>query len=261
MSRIASHDHPYVSLEAGDTVIFSSKIIPGNERPIGALCNLLVQDGIEVLTEKDHFVHVSGHPAREEMKRLYGWVRPEIAVPVHGEVRHLTEHAAFARAQGVAQAVVVQNGAVLRLAPGPAAVLDHVPVGRLALDGATLIPLDSETIRTRKRLMHNGAVMITLVLDRDGNALADPRVIVLGVSGGDEDGLAETLERALRRTLADMPRQRLRDSKDVELAARRAVNRYVRNVSGKRPVVKVQIVRVEADAEAEELPKGRAVGT
>ncbi|MCH8111399.1 MAG: ribonuclease J [Proteobacteria bacterium] len=261
MNRIASHDHPYVSLEAGDTVIFSSKIIPGNERQIGAMCNLLVQDGIEVLTEKDHFVHVSGHPARGEMKRLYGWVRPRIAVPVHGEVRHLTEHAAFAREQGVAETVVVQNGAVLRLAPGPAAVLDHVPVGRLALDGATLIPLDSETIRTRKRLMHNGAVMITLVLDHDGNALADPRVIVLGVSGGDGDGLAETLERALRRTLADMPRPRLRDSKEVELAARRAVNRHVRNVSGKRPVVKVQIVRVDAVAGAEELPKGRAVAT
>ena len=171
----------------------------------------------------------------------------------------MTGRSTFAREQGVTQTVVVRNGAVLRLAPGPAEVLDHVPVGRLALDGATLLPLDSETIRIRKRLMHHGAVLITLVLDHDGNSLADPRVIVLGVSGGDEDGLAQTLVRALRRTLADMPRPRLRDAKDVELAARRAVNRYVRNVSGKRPVVNVQIVRVDTAAEAEKLPEGRAV--
>ena len=107
--------------------------------------------------------------------------------------------------------------------------------------------------------MHNGAVMITLVLDHDGNPLADPRVVVLGVSGGDGDGLAETLERALRRTLADMPRPRRRDSKEIELAARRAVNRHVRNVSGKRPVVNVQIVRLDVATEAEEVPEGRAV--
>ena len=263
MSRIATHDHRYVSLEAGDTVIFSSKIIPGNERQIGTLCNLLVQDGVEVLTEKDHFVHVSGHPARDELSRLYGWVRPEIAVPVHGEVRHLTAHAAFARELGVPQTVVVQNGDVLRLAPGPAEVLDHVPVGRLALDGATLLPLDSETIRTRKRLMHHGAVTITLVLDRAGNALADPAVSVLGVSGGDGEGtaadLAGSLKLALRRMLEEMPLKRLRDSKEPELAARRVVNRYVRNVSGKRPLVNIQIVRMDMAAEAEELPKGRAV--
>src|SRR5205085_3216610 len=135
LTRIAREDHPHIVLETGDVVIFSSRIIPGNEKSINRLQNALVRLGVEIITEEDHFVHVSGHPARDELVRMYQMVRPRIAVPVHGEARHLIAHAELASECQVQQPLVIQNGDMVRLAPSGASVVDEVPVGRLASDG------------------------------------------------------------------------------------------------------------------------------
>ena len=155
----------------GDTAIFSSKIIPGNERTIADLHNRLIRSGVEVITEKDAGVHVSGHPCRDELRRMYQWIRPQIAVPVHGEARHMQAHGALARALQVPQPVLVENGDLLRLAPGPATVVGRAPSGRLALDGDKIVATDHVSIGARRKLMHNGAVFVSVIVDRGGRTL------------------------------------------------------------------------------------------
>ena len=147
LSRIAADDHPEITLERGDTVIFSSREIPGNERAIGRVQNMLIGQGVEVITADDAFVHVSGHPAQDELIRMYQWVRPKLAVPVHGEIRHQTEHARLARSCQVADTIIPENGSIIRLAPGPAEVVGQVQHGRLALDGKRIVPLDAGVMR------------------------------------------------------------------------------------------------------------------
>ncbi|MGH7184977.1 MAG: ribonuclease J, partial [Pseudomonadota bacterium] len=157
LSRIARDDHPQVTLEPGDVVIFSSRIIPGNEKAIGALQNDLSRLGVEVVTGADEPVHVSGHPARDELTSMYQWVRPKIAIPVHGEARHLAAHARLAKSCQVPQALVIENGAIVRLAPGAARVIDDAPTGRLGLDGPNLLAMDGPVMRTRHRMLYNGS--------------------------------------------------------------------------------------------------------
>ena len=249
LSRIADNDHTHVTLGAGDLAIFSSKIIPGNELAINRLHNKLIALGVEVATEDDHDIHVSGHPCRDELSRMYQWVRPEIAVPVHGEARHLVEHVRFAEALQVNQAVLVENGALLRLAPGTAKVVDHVHAGRLIVDGSTLVGAESHTLQERRRIMWNGVAFVSLVVGGDGSLLADPKVSAQGLlhDGPDEDqaeavlaGVALDVRDAVH-ALTD----RARDS-DAALtdAARVAVRRHLKNARDKRPVVEVQITRL-----------------
>ncbi|MBM3517195.1 MAG: ribonuclease J, partial [Alphaproteobacteria bacterium] len=182
MTRIATRAHPGIALDDGDTVIFSSRIIPGNERAIGLLHNRLVSDGIEVITERDALVHVSGHPARDELARMYRWVKPRIGIPVHGEARHLEAHAELARSLGVPEVVTVANGSVVELGRGPARVVDQVPTGRLALDGGTLVAIDGEAVRTRKRLAHHGLLSAAVVVDRYGRLAAEPQLAAFGIA-------------------------------------------------------------------------------
>src|SRR5438105_14534597 len=180
LSRIASDGPPHVVLETGDVVIFSSRIIPGNETPITRLQNALVRLGVEIVTEEDHFVHVSGHPARDELVRMYQMVRPRIAVPVHGEARHLIAHAELASECQVQQPLVIQNGDMVRLAPSGASVVDEVPVGRLASDGKSLLPLGGGVLQQRRRLGSDGSVVATLVVDRRGWLAAPPQISMIG---------------------------------------------------------------------------------
>ena len=247
MARIAGDSHPRVSLGDGDTAIFSSKIIPGNERTIADLHNRLVRRGVEVITEKDAGVHVSGHPCRDELRRMYQWIRPQIAVPVHGEARHMQAHGALARALQVPQPVLVENGDLLRLAPGPAAVVGRAPSGRLALDGGKIVATDHVSIGARRKLMHNGAVFVSVVVDRSGRTLVAPLISGRGVMDG-EDAQAETARDALAAAVADavdgLPRAQARDAAALEEAVRRAVRRAVRESHGKRPLIDVQIARV-----------------
>ena len=245
MARIAGDSHPRVSLGTGDTVIFSSKIIPGNERPIAALHNRLVQQGVEVITEKDAGVHVSGHPCRDELRQMYQWIRPQIAVPVHGEARHMQAHGALARALQVPEPVLVENGDLLRLAPGPATVIGRAQAGRLALDGGQIVATDHVSIGARRKLMHNGAVFVSVVVDRGGRTLIAPMISGRGILDGDDDEAArDTISAAVADAVDGLPRKQARDEAALEEAARLAVRRAVKVSHGKRPVIDVQIARV-----------------
>jgi ribonuclease J len=243
LARIAEDEHPHIVLEEGDTVIFSSRIIPGNERAIGRLHNRLATLGVEIVTEHDHFVHVSGHPAQDELTRMYQMVRPRIAVPVHGETRHLRAQARLAEECQVPQTVVTRNGEVVKLAPGPAAVLGEVPVGRLVVDGKQLVPAAGEALRNRQRMTFNGAALATIVLDRDGRLLAPPQVSVQGlVEGGAE--LTEDLTERVGEALAKLSARDRRDDAAVREAARLAVRRSLKAWHGKKPVTEVHLVRI-----------------
>ena len=247
VSRIAAGDHPAVALGTGDTAIFSARIIPGNERPIGRLHDRLMAAGVEVITEKDRFIHVSGHPARGELERMYGWVRPRISVPVHGEARHLKEHAKLARDLGVPEAVVVENGAVLRLAPGPASIVDVVTVGRLAVDGRTIGPVNSEAVQARRRMTQDGLASATLVVAPDGRLAAAPRIALYGLPEHCEgESVDEAAARALDLALAEVPRAAGDDG--FADAARRALRRILKTILGKRPVIEVSVIRLDPEA-------------
>ena len=245
LSRIARDDHPHVVLETGDVVIFSSRIIPGNEKSINRLQNALVRLGVEIVTEEDHFVHVSGHPARDELVRMYQMVRPQIAVPVHGEARHLIAHAELAGECQVQQPLVIQNGDVVRLAASGASVVDEVPVGRLASDGKGLLPLDGTALRDRRRVTFNGSAVATLVLDRRGEPLAPPTISTIGVvEPAAAEAAAPVLRTAVERALDELPGGLRRDDEAVRDAARRALRRILNERFGKRPLVEIHLVRI-----------------
>jgi ribonuclease J len=244
MHKIASQNHPRIHLSKGDTVIFTSKIIPGNEAPIGRMHNQLKERGVEVITETDHKeIHVSGHPRREEIKRLYEWVKPRIAVPVHGESRHLTAHAELADSMGVDESWVMNNGQVLRLAPGAPEVVGTVHSGRLAVDGSRLITPDHTAFGARRRLMQNGAVFVALVVDKDGWLIAPPAIRGQGMVDAAEEevvvkGLIEAVQKALE--AEDLEN----DDKKLREAGRLAVRRTLVALYDKRPVIEVQLVRI-----------------
>jgi ribonuclease J len=245
LSRIARDDHPHVVLETGDVVIFSSRIIPGNEKAINRLQNALVHLGVEIVTEEDHFVHVSGHPARDELVRMYQMVRPRIAVPVHGEARHLIAHAELAGECQVQQPLVIQNGDMVRLTPNGASVVDEVPVGRLASDGKGLLPLGGRALKDRRRVTFNGTAVATLVLDRPGRLVAPPTISVIGVvEPVAAEAAAAALRGAVERALDELPAGTRRDDEAVRDAARRPLRRILNERFGKRPLVEIHLVRI-----------------
>jgi ribonuclease J len=245
LARIAEDDHPEIVLEAGDTVIFSSRIIPGNERAIGRLQNRLAALGVEIVTEHDHFVHVSGHPAQDELTRMYQMVRPRIAVPVHGETRHLMAQARLAEQCQVPQAVVTKNGEVVRLAPGPAGVIGEVPTGRLVVDGKKLLPVGGEALRSRQKMTFNGAALATIVVDGEGRLRAPPQVTVQGLGAVEEDAaLTEELRQQVADAIAALPAAERREDAALREAARLAVRRSLRAWHGKKPVTEVHLVRI-----------------
>jgi ribonuclease J len=246
LSRIASGTHPHVVLESGDVAVFSSRNIPGNERPIAKLQNQLAKLGVEIVTTAEEAgVHVSGHPARDELARMYHWVRPRIAIPVHGEARHLAEHAKLARECQVPEAVVCENGSMVRLAPGPATIVERVTAGRLALDGSQLVPLDGGAMRARKKLMTNGIAIVTLVVGRGGKLEADPVVSLQGVVEGDgSDGLIADAIEAAAGAFEDLGKAERRDDDAVREAARIAVRRCINAGVGKKPQTEVHVVRI-----------------
>ncbi len=236
LARIAAGEHSHVSLGEGDSVIFSSRIIPGNDLAIFELQNKLAGLGVAVITERDHFVHVSGHPARDELAAMYSWVKPKLAIPVHGELRHMSEHARFARELQVPEAIVVENGQMLRLAPGAAEIIDEAPAGRLHLDGDILVHEDDGLARARRSLAFAGFIGVTLVLDKKGRLAADPVLHMEGVPGPVIESVSDAVARA-----AGSKRANGEDLKEfVRIAARRAAD----EIWGKKPIVRVEIVEV-----------------
>jgi len=244
LSRIAQGDHPHVTLEAGDTVIFSSRQIPGNERAINRLQNQLAKRGILIVTDTDHPIHVSGHPAQEELIEMYQLVRPKIAIPVHGEARHLIAHAKLAEECQVPQTVVTENGALIRLAPGPAEMVGEVPVGRLAVDGTQLRPLGSAALKSRQRMTYDGAAVATLVLDAAGKLLAPPQITVHGVFDEAGEGETAAIGAAIAEAVSSLTGGDRRKDDAVREAARLALRRSLKASHGKRPLTDIHIVRV-----------------
>jgi len=247
LARVARGEHPHVVLEKDDTVIFSSRVIPGNEKAIFELQNNLVLRGVEVMTEADHFVHVSGHPCREELLQMYQWVRPQIAVPMHGEPRHLLAHARLAESCQVPQTVVPSDGTLIRLTPGKPQIVDHVPVGRLALDGANLVPSEGGAVRERRKLSFNGAAVLTLVVDPDGKLADDPQLALFGLLGDDE-AADDTVEEAIDAVEAAVERLKLNDRRRdaiVHETARLALRRFLQRETGRKPATEVHLVRLD----------------
>ena len=245
LARIAAGDHRYVTMEEGDTVIFSSRIIPGNELAIGRIHNRLVRRGVRVISTDSDEVHVSGHPAQDELIRMYQLVRPRIAVPVHGEPRHLAKHIELAHECQVPQSVLVHNGAVVRLAPGEPQHIDEVPVGRLAVDGRRLVPLGGQVIKERSKVLYGGAAAVTLVVDANGAMLDDPHVSFHGLIDDEEaDDVRGQLFDDIEDAIKELSRADRRDNEALGEAARRAVRRSLRESHGKQPFTTVHVVRI-----------------
>lgn len=246
MARVARDDHPRIHLDAGDLAIFSSRTIPGNEKAVLAVQNGLVRKGVEVMTDKDGLVHVSGHPRRAELAEMYEWVRPKVAIPVHGEAMHLFAHAKLARGEGVPHVVTVFNGDMVALDIDEPAVIDQTRAGRLYKDGRILISADDLAIRERRKLAHAGVVFVSLVMDQKGNLAADPELGVIGLpeetanGAGFDDIIFDTIESVVD----GLPRARRRDPDLVADSVRRAVISAIRQAWDKKPACEVHVAQV-----------------
>ena len=248
LSRIAEGTHPHVKLGANDACVFSSRVIPGNDIPIRNLQNKLTERGVRLYTERDHpGIHVSGHPCRDELAEMYAWARPTIAVPTHGERRHLMEHAAFAADLQVPQQITPRNGDMVRLAPGRAEIIDEVASGRLFMDGGVLTPENGDALRERRHAAFNGIVAVSVALDERGRIVSGPQVRALGLPTENEAHLDDVLE-----TLADEAEAALKRLKGadleldeaIETALSRAVKKASQRIWGRRPVVETTVLRI-----------------
>lgn len=244
LSRILQGDHPNVDLEPGDTIIFSTRNIPGNEMAISRVHNGLLRRGIDVLTYRDGAIHVSGHPARGDLEQMYALVRPQVAVPVHGELRHLLAHAELARTLGVPEPIVVENGTVVRLAPGPACVVETVAAGRLAVEGRRAVPADGELVRDRIKAIYNGSVTVTVVLERSRRAVREVLLSSVGLVEQGEEHIVWSMREAVQEAVDALPSAQYDDDPVVVETARIAVRRAARQAIDKRPLAHVHVVRV-----------------
>ena len=245
LSRIASNDHD-VELQENDTIIFSSRVIPGNEKSILQLYNKLVAKGITVITdEQAPGIHVSGHPCRDELTQMYQWVKPRIAIPVHGEVRHLRAHADLALSCQVKQALVAENGALIRLTPGDAKIIDHVHSGRLVLDGQLLRATESPVLRSRRRMVLHGSATVTVVADAVGSLMTEPRIVAEGLYDPEEEiDVTEAAVTAVVEAIKRLSRHDRASDKMLAEAARLAARRVFQRELGKKPIVIPQIIRL-----------------
>jgi ribonuclease J len=245
LARIAEDEHPDIGLDKGDLVIFSSRTIPGNEKVVGGIQNRLIDLGCELITDTEALVHVTGHPRREEMKEMYAWVRPRVAIPMHGESRHLHEHAKLAREAGVGEVLRVHNGDIVRLGPGPAQVIDEAPVGRLFRDGRLLVESEGGPVRERRALAFAGIVIVAMALSARGDQLGQAEVVLDGVPLEDEAGrpMTSIVHDAIEGTIRSIPPGRRRDQEVVREAVRRAVRAAIEDAWGKRPIAKVLLTR------------------
>ncbi len=244
LARIALDEHPDVTLGKGDRVIFSSRTIPGNEKAVGRVINGLVRQGIEIITDRTHLVHVSGHPRRDELEQMYGWVRPRILVPVHGEALHLAEHAALGRKAGIRQTLICSNGDVVRLAPGSAEIVDELPQGRLYRDGRLIVSAEQRTVADRRRLGFVGVVSIAFALDDKGALAGAPVIESLGIPDLTADGrrLDDVALEAANEAIDNLPRARRRDPDSVADAVKRAVRAAVAAQWGKKPLCLIHVL-------------------
>ncbi|WP_084418808.1 ribonuclease J [Henriciella litoralis] len=249
LGRIASGSHRHIVLGEGDTVVFSSRVIPGNEKGIFDMQNALAEKGVRIITDRmsPKTIHVSGHPARDELKQMYQWVRPRISVPVHGERRHIMEHAIFAKSMQVPEAVTPRNGDLIRLAPGRAEVIDVVPNGRLHLDGSRLVPADSAGLRERIAISKFGYATASISFDESGSIADGPYLSVRGLSeldGSLADESVDILEEACEEAIDGLSRRKRLDDNAVEAVLVRAIRKSCEREFGRKPLVDITIMRV-----------------
>jgi ribonuclease J len=245
LARIARNEHPEVTLSQGDRVIFSSRTIPGNEKEVGAIINGLYRQGIEVITDRTHLVHVSGHPRRDEVKQLYSWVRPKVAIPAHGETSHLSEHAIFAKAQGVPNVIRAFNGEVVQLSGQPG-VVDQVQSGRIFKDGDLLVQATDRTVPDRKKLSFAGIVSVAIAVDERGTLMSDAEIRTAGLpvktsDGQDFDAFVLDLTEDL---LENLPKKKLQDPAALRQILERGIRNGVSAEWDKKPMVHALVTLV-----------------
>jgi ribonuclease J len=246
LARIANNDHPAVTLNKGDTVIFSSRTIPGNEKAVNGIINGLVAQGVEVITDRTHLVHVSGHPRRDELRDIISWVRPQILIPVHGEALHLSEHAKLARAAAVPKVITCRNGDLVKLGPGDPGIIDELPAGRLFKDGTILEDSKSRAVAERRKMGYAGCVFVAVAMTGKGELADDPEVDLIGIpeknTAGEE--LDDIVFDVVVSTVEGLPRARRRDPDALAESVRRAVRAAVAEEWGKKPLCFVHVLEV-----------------
>ncbi len=250
LARIADDDHPEIALSPGDQVIFSSRTIPGNERAVNRIINALVLQGVKIITDRDALVHVSGHPRRGELEQMYQWLRPQVAVPVHGEPLHLSEHADLARRMGAREVIRLVDGDMVRLISSDPAlgaeVIEEVPAGRLYKDGQVLVGSDDPAVAERRRMSFSGLISVAIAMTEKGEVVGDPMIDLCGLprSGLGGKPLDEVVEEAVLDCLDGLPKPRRRDPDAVSESVTRAVRSSVNAAWGKKPLCHVLVITV-----------------
>ncbi|MCK1741796.1 ribonuclease J [Bradyrhizobium sp. 139] len=246
LARIANDDHPEITLNRGDSVIFSSRTIPGNEKAVGSIMNNLVLQGVEIITDRDHLVHVSGHPRRDELRDMISWVKPQLLIPVHGEALHLHEHAKLARAAGVPRVLVVRNGDLVKLGPGDPGVVGQVPSGRLYKDGTILEDSKSRAVIERRRMAFSGCAFVAVAMTEQGDLVDDPEVDLVGIPEKNRAGepFDDLVFDAVVSTIEGLPKARRRDADALAESVRRAVRAVINEHWGKKPLCLVHVLTV-----------------
>jgi len=246
MTRISNYIHPDVFIEAGDSVIFSSKIIPGNEKKLYKLHNQLVKNGIDVVSEENEFVHVSGHPNREDLKDMYGWVKPKSVIPVHGEHRHMYEHINFAKEMQVPYPVKVENGDIVQLYPGEKPkVIDKAPSGRIYVDGNISVGEESQSIKDRRNLSYNGFLEITIIINNIGSIVKKPIISFRGIpSNGESTNFIFDLEDKIHDICKTFSLKNSHQEQNLIEALKTNCRKTVKEKTGKRPFTNVNLVRI-----------------
>ncbi len=245
MTRIVNDIHPDVYLESGDTVIFSSKIIPGNEKKLYQLQNLITKNNVEIITEENAFVHVSGHPNRDDLKDMYSWVKPKCIIPVHGEHRHMKEHIAFAKEMKIPQSVLIENGDIVRIAPGNIpSIIDKAPAGKIYLDGSVAVYEDSQSIKERKNLALNGYLEVTLIVSNNGK-IKKPVISYRGIPETESsENLIFDMEDEISNICRTFSLESKKQEKNLIDSVKQNCRRIVREKTGKKPYTNINIARI-----------------
>ncbi|KYG19724.1 beta-lactamase [Bradyrhizobium sp. AT1] len=246
LARIANDDHPEITLNRGDCVIFSSRTIPGNEKAVGSIVNNLVLQGVEIITDRDALVHVSGHPRRDELRDLIAWTKPQLLIPVHGEALHLHEHAKLARAAGVQRVLVCRNGDLVKLGPGDPGIVGEVPSGRLYKDGTILEDSKSRAVVERRRMAFSGCAFVAIAMTEQGELADDPEVDLVGIPEKNRAGepFDDIVFDAVVSTIEGLPKARRRDADALAESVRRAVRAVINEHWGKKPPCLVHVLTV-----------------
>jgi len=245
MTRIANYTHPDVFIEKDDAVIFSSKIIPGNEKKLYKLHNQLVKEGIEVISEESEYIHVSGHPNREDLRDMYNWIKPKSVIPVHGEHRHMLEHINFAKEMQVPYPIKVENGDIVRLYPGKKPeVFDKAPIGRLYVDGSISVEEDSQSIKERKNVSVNGFIEATILITPKGNIHNRPLLTFRGLPINDKEMFQNDLEDELVKTVKTFSLNNTKQETNLIDALKSTCRKFTKQKTGKRPLANINLVRI-----------------